>query len=66
MPMNRTGNNPKDAIERISRIVPIVPLKMCPGMINSRTIKPRPIQKKMNARLGSSRLCRKSTNPPIE
>ena len=63
--MTRTGNSPNDAIDRTSRIVPIVPLKMCPGMISSSTINPRPIQKKMNARLGSNRVCRKFTNAPI-
>ena len=32
MPMNRTGSSPKDTSERISRIVPIVPEKTCPGI----------------------------------
>ena len=35
MPMIRTGRTPNDTNARISRIVPIVPEKMWPGMISS-------------------------------
>ena len=41
-----------------------MPEKMWPGTISSSTISPRPSQKKMNARFGSSRLCRNPMKAP--
>ncbi len=55
MPISCTGRAPNDTIARISIAVPIVPEKMWPGTSSSSTIKARPSQKKMNARVGSSR-----------
>ena len=66
MPISRTGRSPNDAIEVRSRIVPIVPEKMCPGTISSSTISRSPSQKKMNARFGSNRSCRKPAPGDID
>ena len=41
----------------------IVPEKMWPGTSSSSTINARPSQKKTNARVGSSNVCRNPTNP---
>ena len=66
MPTSCTGSTPNDTIARISIAVPIVPEKMWPGTSSSSTINARPSQKKTNARVGSSNVCRNPTNPPIE